>query len=119
MIEEPKDFLGYLLYRLINKQLEDHNVKSDVEKWNMIVVLNTNYYPVTISFKNGFRIKKGAKQNPTLSIAFSLDTVIRLAMSETSILKAVLSREIKVGGILRHPLAAKKFYGLLSSILRG
>lgn len=117
-MEEPKDFLGFLLYKLINKQLEDPNLSSDVIHWNMTVVLDTNYYPVTISFDNGVNISKDAIPNPTLRIKLSLDTIIQLAMNETSIVKAVLSRKIRIAGMLRHPLATKKFYSLLSSILK-
>jgi hypothetical protein len=119
VIEEPKDFLGFLLHTLINKQLENPDVSSDVKTWNMTVVLDTNYYPITIAFDNGVSISKHAIENPTLKVALSLDTVIRLAMNETSIVKAVMKREIKITGLLRHPKAVMKFYGLLSSILKG
>lgn len=118
-MEEPKDFLGFLMHKLIGKQLADPNINSEVKTWNMTVVLNTNYYPITITFDNGVSISKHAIDNPTMRISLSLDTVIRLVMNETSILKAVMNREIKIAGLLRHPKSALKFYGLLSSILRG
>jgi hypothetical protein len=118
-MEKPKDFLGFLMHTLIGKQLEDPNINSEVKTWNMTVVLKTNYYPITITFENGVTISKCAIENPTLKISLSLDTVIRLAMNETSIPKAILKREVKIAGLFKHPRAALKFYSLLSSILRG
>ncbi len=119
MLDEPKDFIGYLMLQLINRQLKDPNLESRVKRWKMIVVLATDYYPVTLTFDKGVRFSKGAASDATLTVEMSFETIIRLVMEETSAIKAVLKGEIKAKGMFRHPVAMKRFYGLLTAALKG
>jgi len=119
MLDEPKDFIGYLMSQLISKQLEDPKLESLVNGWKMTVVLATDYYPVTLIFDQGVRFSKGAASDATLTVEISLGTIIRLVMEETSTIKAVLKGEIKAKGMFRHPVAMKRFYGLLTAALKG
>ena len=119
MLDEPKDFIGFLMAQLINRQLEDPNLESRVKGWKMTVVLATDYYPVTLIFNEGVRLSRGAASDATITIEMSFSTIIRLVMEETSTIKAVLSGEIKARGMFRHPVAMKRFYGLLNAALKG
>ncbi len=119
MLDEPKDFIGYLMSQLINRQLEDPNLESRVKGWKMTVVLATDYYPVTLTFNKGVRFAKGAASDATLTVEMSFGTIIRLVMEETSTIKAFLKGEIKAKGMFRHPMAMKRFYGLLNAALKG
>ncbi len=119
MLDEPKDFIGFLMAQLINRQLEDPNLESRVKGWKMTVVLATDYYPVTLTFDRGVRFSIGAASDATLIVEMSFGTIIRLVMEETSTIKAVLKGEIKARGMFRHPVAMKRFYGLLNAALKG
>ncbi len=119
MLDAPKDFIGYLMSQLITRQLKDPKLESRVKGWTMTVVLATDYYPVTLTFDRGVRFSKGAASDATLTVEISFGTIIRLVMEETSTIKAVLKGEIKAKGMFRHPVAMKRFYGLLSAALKG
>ena len=119
MLDEPKDFIGYLMAQLISRQLEDPKLESRVKGWKMTVVLATDYYPVTLTFDKGVRFSKGAASDATLTVEMSFGTIIRLVMDETSTIKAFLKGEIKARGLFRHPVAMKRFYGLLNAALKG
>ena len=119
MLDEPKDFIGYLMSQLISRQFENPRIESRVKGWKMTVVLATDYYPVTLAFNEGVRFSKGAASDATITIEMSFGTIIRLVMEETSTIKAVLCGEIKVRGMFRHPVAMKRFYGLLNAALKG
>ena len=119
MLDEPKDFIGYLMSQLIGRQLEDPKLESRVRGWTMTVVLATDYYPVTLTFDKGVRFSKGAASDATLTVEMSFSTIIRLVMEETSTIKAFLKGEIKARGMFRHPVAMKRFYGLLNAALKG
>jgi hypothetical protein len=109
MLDEPKDFIGYLMSQLISRQLEDPKLESRVR----------GYYPVTLTFDKGVRFSKGAASDATLTVEMSFGTIIRLVMEETSTIKAFLNGEIKARGMFRHPVAMKRFYGLLNAALKG
>ncbi|MGY5861442.1 MAG: SCP2 sterol-binding domain-containing protein [Candidatus Thorarchaeota archaeon] len=119
MLDEPKDFIGYLMAQLISRQLEDPKLESRVKGWKMTVVLATDYYPVTLTFDQGVRLSKGAADDATLTVKMSFDTIIRLVMEEISTIKAVLNGKIKAKGMLRHPVAMMRFYTLLTAALKG
>jgi putative sterol carrier protein len=119
MLDEPKDFIGYLMSQLISRQLEDPKLESRVKGWKMTVVLATDYYPITLIFDRGVRFSKGAASDATLTVEMSFSTIIRLVMEETSTIKAFLKGEIKARGMFRHPVAMKRFYGLLNAALKG
>ena len=85
----------------------------------MKVIFETNFYPVSIIFDNGIEIKKGEVENPTIRIFMTFDTMVDLVREKQSPIGAILSGKIKVKGLLRHPLAAYRFYKLMISSLRG
>jgi putative sterol carrier protein len=119
VLEEPRDFVGYLLAHAVEKQLQDSTIKSKVRTWKMEIVLQTNYYPVTMIFDNGVKIIREAVESPTLIVKISMDTISQIIKGECSPIKAFLKGDIKVKGMFRHPIAMKRFYGLLMSGLRG
>jgi len=119
MLDEPKDFIGYLMSQVISRQLEDPKLESQVKGWKMTVVLATDYYPVTLTFDRGVRFSMGAASDATLTVEMSFGTIIRLVLEETSTIKAVLKGEIKAKGMFRHPVAMKRFYELLTAALKG
>jgi len=119
VLDEPKDFIGFLMAQLISRQFKDPNLESRVKGWKMTVVLATDYYPVTLTFNRGVRFSIGAARDATLTVEMSFDTIIRLVMEETSTIKAFLKGEIKAKGMFRHPVAMKRFYGLLNAALKG
>ena len=119
MLDEPRDFVGYLLAHALEQRLEDPDINSKVKTWKMTVNVETDYYPLSIRFDNGLRITRDIVDHPTLSVIISMDTMSQIIKEECSPLKAFLSGDIKVKGMFRHPLAMKRFYSLLIGALKG
>lgn len=120
MIEEPPDFVGLVLARLLRRRLEEEpSLRAKVSSYRMSVVINTNYYLVAIHFDDEIKITKGDVENPTLRIELSFDTIIRLALGRVSPIRAILNGEMRIKGLLRHPVAAYRMYRLLMPALTG
>jgi putative sterol carrier protein len=120
MVSEPSDFVGNVLAKLVNRRLEaDRQLQAKVDDYRMSVVVSTSYYPVTLHFNKGLRIEKGAAKRPTLQLELGFDTIVQLAQQRISPMRAVLTGQIKVKGLLRHPLATYRIYRLLMPALTG
>ena len=119
MLHEPNDFIGNILGKLLNRQLENESMRRKVERWRMSVVLNTDYYPISIVFGERIEIVPDYVDNPTIVLSMKFNTIIEISRGETSIIKAVLGGTIKTRGSLRHPFSMLKFYRLMASILGG
>jgi len=119
-MHEPTDFVGKVLAKLVNSRLEvNPNLQAKVMHYRMQVVVDTSYYPVTLHFDKGLRIVKGAAERPTLRLGLSFDSIIGLVLHKVSPMRAVLKGQIKVKGLLRHPLATYRIYRLLMPALTG
>lgn len=119
MLKEPNDFIGNILAKLINQQLENPAILDKMTSWNMSVVIDTDYYPVSIIFNETISMKTGSINEPTLTFKMSFSTIISLVKKETSMVRAILGGSIKVRGLLRHPRAGYRFYLLMNSIMKG
>jgi hypothetical protein len=119
LLVEPTDFIGKILAMMINKQLESPATLSEVEKWQMTVVLQTDFYPLSLIFDDTMRIEKGVSPEPTLLVTTTFNTIIRIAKGESSLIKSVLGRSIRIKGLFRHPIATFRFYRLMNVVLKG
>ena len=120
MIRESPDFVGLVLAKLLRRRLEEEpTLRAKIQGYRMSVVIATNYYPVTIHFDGEVRIVKGETESPTLRIEMTFDTILCLALGKVSPVRAILKGEIKIKGLLRHPVAAYRMYRLLMPALTG
>jgi len=78
MMKEPTDFIGNILAKLINLQLANSSMREKMANWNMSVVLDTDYYPVSIIFDETISMKTGSVDEPTLIFKMSFGTIISL-----------------------------------------
>ena len=118
MLEEPPDLIGNILARMINRQFSTSRVGEKLPSWRMSVVFDTDYYPVSIIFNETISIYAGFVKNPTLVFKLSFGTILLLVEKKTTMIRAILSGNIKVKG-LRHLISLYRFYGLINSILKG
>ncbi len=118
MMKEPTDFIGNILAKLINLQLENSSMRDKMANWNMSVVLETDYYPVSIIFDEIISIEAGLVSDPTLVFKLKFDTILKLVERKTTMIRAILRGKIKVKGF-RHLIALYRFYGFMNSILKG
>ncbi len=118
-METPRDFIGQLLHVLFQGVLSDEVTKRNVANWNMSVVIDTDFYPVTLNFENGLNFVYGEHDSATLRVQTTIEVILWIVEGRTSVIKAVLSRKIKIQGFLQHPRAAFRFYRLLSSAIGG
>lgn len=116
---EPNDFLGNIFAKVIGTLLQDDAKRRQIEKWEMRVVIETNFYPISLVFANGLRIERGRLKSPTLTLLTSMDTIVDIARGEISPMSAILKRHIKVKGLFRHPVATLRLYRLLNEALGG
>ncbi len=113
MLNEPKDLVGNVLYILLARQFEDDRLLSEVKDWRMTVVLDTDYYPVTLTFADGITIERGAVPNPTIILGTTFDTIVSIAAEEMSPVRGLINRKLRIRGLLKHPRAAFRFYRLI------
>ena len=104
---------------MVNKQLENPATLSKVKNWRMSVVLQTDYYPLSLIFSDVIRIESGVISDPTLVFSMTFKTIIQIAKGESSLIKSVLNRSIRIKGLLRHPIATLRFYRLMNAVLKG
>jgi putative sterol carrier protein len=119
VLNKPRDFVGNILGIVLERELEDEKRRAEIKEWNMSVVLDTDYYPVTVYFSNGIRIERGAAENPTLTLKTTMTTMVHLAGGKLSPIRGFLLGKLKVKGLFRHPRATWRFYRLMISALRG
>ncbi|MFW9846942.1 MAG: SCP2 sterol-binding domain-containing protein [Candidatus Thorarchaeota archaeon] len=119
MLNRPKDLLGNILDILLARQFEDEAFLSQVKSWKMSVVLDTDYYPVTLKFHEGISIEKGAISNPTITLTTTIATIASIAEGRLSPVQGMLTRRLKLRGLLTHPRATYRFYRLMMRALGG
>ncbi len=118
--ELPGDFIGAILYSMLRPQLDSAGITGGKRSSRLTVVIETEYYPVTLEFGDVLKIRRGAEQRPTLRVTTTLQTVVEIARHRISPVGAFFRGRIKIRGFLRHPLAARRFLALfLSSLGRG
>ena len=119
MLHEPNDFVGNIFGKLLNRELENQSTQRKVRGWRMSVVLDTDYYPISIVFSDHIEIIADYVDNPTIALSMKFSTIIGLLRGESSMMRDVLRGTIKTRGLLRHPLSMLRFYRLMASILGG
>ena len=119
MLNEPSDFIGNILGKLLNRELEKPSMRRKMGRWRMSIVLNTDYYPVSIVISDRIEIIADYVASPTIVLSTKFSTIIELFNGETSMIGAVLRGTIKTRGLLRHPLSMIRFYRLMTAILGG
>ena len=117
MLEEPPDFIGNILAKLINSKITNSGLHDKIQDWRMTVVFDTDFYPVSIYFDEAVRIKAGIADEATLIFKLEFGTILELVERKTSMIRAILSRKIKVKGF-RHLVSLYRFYGLMNTILK-
>lgn len=117
MINEPTDFVGNIVAKLIAKALAKPSMSKKAIEWRMIITLSSDYYPVSIIFNDGVSVARSIDSKPTLDVEMNFGTIIELVEGKTSMVKEILNRGIRVKGLLRHPIATFRFYTLMKSIL--
>ena len=117
MLTEPSDFVGNILAKMISKALDDSKLRKRIGTWKMIVTLESDYYPVSMVFDKGISVVRGREPNPTLIVNMDFGTVIELVEGNTSMVRAMLRRKIRVRGLVRHLRSTLRFYQLMNAIL--
>jgi len=117
MLGSTRDFIGNILEIVLRKALDNPSLKSRFEHWKMTVLLETDYYPVTLVFDKGLRIERGATGKPDLKVSMGLDVVMRIARGDISMIGAFVRRRIRMKGLIRHPVMTFRFYRLMSLAL--
>ncbi len=116
-MEKPGDFIGLLFSILLDKELENQPFREEVKSWNMIVVLETDYYPITLRFDDGVSIHYGFDKSPDIHVKTTMHQIIEVAKGNQGLLMAIATGKISVNGIWGHPRAGYRFYKTMKNIL--
>ncbi|TFH06422.1 MAG: hypothetical protein E4H14_10850 [Candidatus Thorarchaeota archaeon] len=119
MLEEPPDFIGNILAKLLNRQLQNPSLRKRIEDWRMSAVLETDYYPVCLIFGQAVSIQTDTIDSPTLVLSMNFGTIIKLVEGETTMIRAMLRGSIKIKGFFRNLRSVYRFYSLMNLILKG
>ncbi|MBD3407330.1 MAG: hypothetical protein GF411_14530 [Candidatus Lokiarchaeota archaeon] len=119
IVNQSGDFIGTLLAEVFRRELLSDRKREKVKKWRISLLLDTDYYPVSINFNNGISIKKGIIKDPDITMTTSMQTIIDITKGKISAFQALRKGELKIKGILRHPLAAIRLYRFMIPALGG
>jgi putative sterol carrier protein len=113
----PGDFVGAVFHSLLQRALENEELAEEVKSWRMTAEISADYYPISIDIDDGVAVTKGSPENPTLRVKTSFKTVSDLALGRVTPFGALLRRRLKIGGMIRHPISAVRFYRLMAAAL--
>ncbi|NWF95919.1 MAG: hypothetical protein HXY34_07220 [Candidatus Thorarchaeota archaeon] len=117
MLQKPKDLLGAVLTKILEEKVSNTALASGVSRWRMTVVIDTDFYPVSIVFDRGIRVEYGARPDAQLRVRMTMSTMSDVFQKRASVLQSVLRRKIRVRGLARHPVSALRFYRLMSRLV--
>jgi hypothetical protein len=118
-MQKPGDFIGILFSILLDNKLEDQSFREEINSWNMIVVLETDYYPITMRFDDGVSIHYGFHANPDIHVKTTMKQIIEIAQGDEGFLVSIARGEVSINGIWRHPRAGYRFYRTMKNLLGG
>jgi len=118
-MEKPADFIGLLFSILLDRKLENQSFRNEVKTWNMSVVLETDYYPITLQFDDGVSIHYGSDESPDIYVKTTMKQIIDIARGNQGLLVSIARRKIAINGIWRHPRAGYRFYKTMKNLLGG
>jgi putative sterol carrier protein len=102
-IQKPKDLLSVSLVNILSYRKDDEFVEL-VRDWNKKILIEIEkFYPVLVIFKDSsinFKFRD-VNQKPDLQIKMALNTLLDIAYGRLSSIKAILSRKLKIKGLLK------------------
>ncbi|TFG12807.1 hypothetical protein EU537_08260 [Candidatus Thorarchaeota archaeon] len=116
-MEKPGDFIGLLFRILLDKKLENESFREEVKAWNMTVVLETDYYPITMRFDNGVSIHYGSDKSADIHVKTTMKRMIEIAAGNQGLLASIVGGMISVNGIWRRPRSGYRFYKTMKHLL--
>lgn len=118
MLNEPSDFLGSILSRMLDRYLSNPSVLREIEDWRMSVRLVTDYYDLVLTFNRGITVTREQNAPSTITVSTTFNDLLRVLSGEVSLFRALLSGKMKVSGFARHPVSAFRFYRVMKSLLQ-
>lgn len=104
--EQPEDLLGLAIQNMLNYRKYDEEFNHYIMKWaskkpRKIVIDVLPFYAITIVFNgNTVRVERGETPK-SLKMTLHVHTMLEMAYGRLGIIKATLTRKIKVKGIYR------------------
>ena len=105
-ISQPEDLLGLAIKNMLASRKDDEKFSNYVAKWakkkeRKIVVNVLPMYAVTIVFNgNKITIERGESKK-ALKITLHVHSMLEMAFGRLGVIKATLTRKIKIKGIYR------------------
>jgi putative sterol carrier protein len=118
-IQQPEDLLSISLYNILSYRLDDTKFIELVKNWDRKIEIEiTDFYAIIIEFKGNqikfHRVIEGIKCD--LTIKLSLTTLLDLAYKRISVVKAFLTRKLKIRGVYKVKVLLKFSKIFLDSI---
>lgn len=119
MLNEPQDFLGAMLAKMLTRVLTTVDEIEDVRRWKMTVMVYTDFYNLSMRFENGVSITTDPIENSTLTARTSFHSLLQIINGRASLFSSYLKGDVKISGLLRHPISVLRFYRLMKRMLKG
>jgi len=118
-IQQPEDLLSISLYNILSYRLDDTKFIELVKNWDRKIEIEiTDFYAIIIEFKGNqikfHRVIEGIKCD--LTIKLSLTTLLDLAYKRISVVKAFLTKKLKIRGVYKVKVLLKFSKIFLDSI---
>ncbi|GAB4316055.1 MAG: hypothetical protein Kow0069_18120 [Promethearchaeota archaeon] len=117
-INDPTDFVGLGVKNILLYRWDEPNFRKLVGRWRAVVVLEFRHlYSVAVKFDRGrVEITHEVPRSYDLKVTFALQTLVDLAVGQTSPLRAFLTGRVKVAKAWRVGTLARFMRALLPAL---
>ncbi|MBD3187863.1 hypothetical protein GF325_13590 [Candidatus Bathyarchaeota archaeon] len=104
-IQQPKDLIAIAVHNILSYRANDPTYLSLVTRWKRkIIIILEPFYPLAIIFDNGaITFQKKEDTGADLIIRLSIETMLDLAFGRMNLLKALVSRKLKIKKLYKIP----------------
>jgi len=101
-IQEPRDLIAISLHKILSYRT-DEKYYNLVNNWNKKIVVNVKeFYPITVTFLgDNISFEMGDVGKADLKVTMGVNDMIDIAFGRLGVIKAALTRKIKIKGILK------------------
>ncbi|MFX1274612.1 MAG: SCP2 sterol-binding domain-containing protein [Promethearchaeota archaeon] len=116
-ISPPRDLISIALENILSYRKDD-KFYALIKDWNKTIVINVKeFYPVTVIFQEDtINFKIGDTKKADFKVTMGVHTMLDLAYGRTGPIRAVLSRKLKIKGLLKLGILLKFQNILLKSM---
>lgn len=111
-IQQPEDLIAIAVHNILSYRADDLAFLSLVARWEKkIILILEPFYPLAVIFDNGtITFQKNDDASADLVIRLSIETMLDLAFGRMNLLKALVSRRLKIRKLYKIPTLIRFYH---------